>query len=112
MQKQKKLVMGVLVIAAVLTVSVVSVYAATHKTGCSSTMHTVECVGPYNYTQFGYHVLYSTANGQVNCIKTAMHGAHRLYCANSQCGVLLETTSRTHAIEHEYCPTETGVCQY
>ncbi len=110
--KTKKLIASALIAVTALTVGGVNAYAATHKKGCSSTLNRVECVGPYNYTGFAAHVLYETPNGPVLCGKTAMHGAHELYCANSQCGVSLGTSFRTHAIYHAYCPTETGVCQY
>lgn len=78
----------------------------------SSALHTVACVGPYYYTECGSHVLYETANGPVKCTETAMHGMHELYCANSQCGVSLGKSYRTHQVFHTYCPTEIGVCQY
>lgn len=110
MKKAKKKV-AVTLLATMVVVGSVNAYAASHKTGCSSTLERVECIGPYNYNQFGYHVLYETVNGQVRCIKTAMYGAHEIYCSNSSCGVLLETTSRTHEVHHTYCPPETGVCQ-
>ncbi|MBP3617204.1 MAG: hypothetical protein J6J38_04110 [Lachnospiraceae bacterium] len=111
MKRAKKVIAGALIAATVLATGGISVYAAEHKTGCSANAIEIRCTGPFYYTSAGYHVLYVTPNGEARCWKTAGAGRHDLYCANSACQIHLSMGPRLHEMDHEYCPSETGLCQ-
>lgn len=107
-------IIGVLGLAGTLCLGGVgTAYAAgSHIVGCQSQQQRVDCVGPIYEVSVDYHVLYTTVNGEVRCIRKAQYRSHELYCASNVCGAYLGLESRTCSYIHKWCPPETGCCQY
>lgn len=112
-KKMKKLAAAVVLTGMVGAAGAGAAYAASHLPGCNSQLKKVICDSYKRAEMAGRHFLYKTANGtEVYCSKTAATANHEIRCYNSQCNALLGTSYRTCEIGHQYCPTETGVCQY
>ncbi len=114
MRYVKKMLAGMLLVGMMVTANGVEVYAASHIPGCSSQGTNVVCTGPMkDVSMTTPHLLYQSVNGPVYCGVVAISGNHSIYCSNTKdCGVFLYTSYRTHLIDHDICPDETGVCQY
>lgn len=110
-KKMKKLAATVVLTGMVVVAGARAAYAASHAVGCSSQLKKVVC-GPQRTEMAGHHILYETTNGPVYCNRIAATASHEIRCYNSQCNVLLGTSYRTCEITHQYCPRETGLCQY
>lgn len=110
-KKMKKLAAAVVLTGMVGAAGAGAAYAASHLPGCNSQLKDVICDSYKRTEMAGRHFLYKTANGtEVYCNKTAGSANHEIRCNN--CHVLLGNSYRACEIRHQYCPTETGVCQY
>ncbi len=107
----KSVLACVLVATMVASVDGTVVKADEHVVGCNSQNEIVRCTGPMSSTgQSQAHILYTGVNGPVYCNIVTLNGIHDSYCSN--CKVFLYTSIRTHVRYHDYCPDETGLCQY
>lgn len=110
-KKMKKLAAAVVLTGMVGAAGAGAAYAASHLPGCNSQLKKVICDSYRRPEMAGRHYLYTTANDtEVYCNKTAGTANHEIRCTN--CDVLLGTSYRTCEIKHQYCPMETGLCQY
>lgn len=114
MKYAKKMLAGMLLVGMMVTANGAEVYAASHVPGCKTDKTNVVCVGPMkDVSMTTPHILYQTINGPVYCGVVSISGKHSIYCSNEEnCGVHLYDSNRIHVNDHDFCPDETGVCQY
>lgn len=80
--------------------------SAGHSSGCASQTSYVKC-GSYIITTYSSHNLHTN----VSCSKTGTVSEHSRAC--TACGGNLGNIGgRICRWSHQYCPPETGVCQY
>ena len=112
--KKVKMFIGLALAMALLCHSTSTVYAVTHKEGCTTSSYIVNCGQYVGTATMGPHNVYDTTNHYtVICSRSAERHLHTINCAYINCRVVLEANVQRVCKEtHSYCGVLTALCQY